>query len=149
MTLTKSNSLFPVATHFFDDLLTKDMFNWNLGSNFPIRQSLPSVNIIENNDFFAVEMAVPGMAKQDFQIELDNGTLTISAEEGHAHETDEDIKYTRKEFVYTSFKRSFFLPKAVVDESQIKAKYEAGILKILIPKKEEAKALPPRQIEIK
>ncbi len=88
------------------------------------------------------------MSKKDFHIELDHETLTISSQKETSNELQEGQVYTRREFSYQSFSRSFHLPKTIVDESKIKAKYENGVLRILIPKKEEAKTLPPRQITI-
>ena len=148
MTLIKRNVFAPTLPRFFDDFFTRDLFDWDFRNNSSTNTTLPSVNIIEDNDGFMVEMAAPGMTKKDFQLELDNGTLTISSQKEIEKELKEDAHYTRREFSYQSFQRSFYLPKAIVDESKIKAKYENGILRVLIPKKEEAKALPPRRINI-
>lgn len=93
-------------------------------------------------------MAAPGMNKKDFTIELNDEMLTISSQREVTNELKEDARYTRREFSYQAFQRTFHLPKTVVDESKIKAKYEDGILRVLIPKREEAKALPPRTIMI-
>ena len=146
MTLLKKNPLLPTTPLFFDDFLTRDLFDWGYRNNSVTNTTLPAVNITETNDEFVVEMAAPGMKKEDFVIELENELLTISSEKEERNEFKEDDHYTRKEFSYQSFRRTFQLPKTVVEESKIKAKYENGLLKILIPKKEEAKALPPRQI---
>jgi len=148
MTLMKRKSFLPTLPQFFDDFFTREFFDWESHNHSTTNTTLPSVNILENNDGFMVEMAAPGMSKKDFHIELDNETLTISSEKELRNEVEEGEFYTRREFSYQSFRRSFHLPKTVVDESKIKAKYENGILKILIPKREEAKALPPRQIAI-
>jgi HSP20 family protein len=149
MTLIKRNLFLPTVPQFFDDFLSKDLSDWGLLNNSSTNTTLPSVNILENKDAYLVEMAVPGMNKNDFHIELDNETLTISSER---ERTDgnlaENERYTRREYSYQSFQRSFRLSKKVVDESHIEAKYEDGILRILIPKKEEAKTLPPRRIRI-
>ncbi len=148
MTLIRRNGLFPALPQFFDDFFTKDLADWGFHNNSTTNTTLPSVNIIEDNDGFSVEMAAPGMHKKDFQIELDNETLTISSEKEDVHELKEGENFTRREFSYQSFKRSFHLPQSVVDNSKIRAKYENGILKVVIPKKEEAKKLPPKKIEI-
>lgn len=148
MTLLKKNSLMPSTPLFFDDFFTRDLFDWGYRNNSLTNTTLPSVNIVETKDDFVVEMAAPGMKKEDFVIELDNELLTISSEKEETTEIKEDDHFTRKEFSYQSFRRSFQLPKTVVEESKIKAKYENGLLKILIPKKEKAKALPPRQISV-
>lgn len=147
MTLIRSN--FPTLPRLFDDFFTKDLFDWG-NSNFSnTNTTLPAVNIVENNDAFLVEMAAPGMNKKDFNIELENEVLKISSHKEMENETKEDERYTRREFSYQSFQRTFHLPKSVVDANKIEAKYEDGVLRIMIPKKEEAKALPPRQIKVK
>ena len=149
MALVKSNfATFPSFPRLFDDFFTRDLFDLgNRGQSFT-NTTLPSVNIVENNESFAVEMAAPGMRKEDFHIQLNNEVLTISSQKESRNEFKENERYTRHEFSYQSFERSFHLPKTVVDESKIQAQYENGILRILIPKKEEAKLLPPRTIVV-
>ena len=89
------------------------------------------------------------MNKKDFKIQLDGNMLTISSEKSNQkEENDRDEKYSRKEFSYQSFQRTFTLPKDVVDADKIEAKYDNGLLQLVIPKKEEAKQKPPRQIQI-
>ncbi|MDX1408156.1 MAG: Hsp20 family protein [Saprospiraceae bacterium] len=148
MALIKRNAMFPAFPQWFDDHMTRDLFDWGFRNNSSTNTTLPSVNVIESNDDFMVEMAAPGMSKKDFQIELVDETLTISSELESTEELKEGSQYTRREFSYQSFRRSFHLPRSVVDSSRIKARYENGILRVLIPKKEEAKALPPRKISI-
>ena len=148
MSLMKRNSFIPALPQLFDDFFTRDLFDWGTHNFSNTNTTLPSVNIKEDNEGFMVEMAAPGMDKKDFSIELDNEILTISSQKEMKDEIREGEKFSRHEFSYQSFSRSFHLPKTVVDESRIRAKYENGILKVLIPKKEEAKALPPRQIKI-
>lgn len=145
MTLIKRNLApgFPL----FDDILTKDLFNWGFNNNSSTNTTLPSVNIVESRDAFSVEMAAPGMEKSDFNVVLDNEVLTIQCERKDAQEQDEK-SFVRREFWYQSFQRTFHLPKSVVDGSKIKATYENGILSIMIPKKEEAKTLPMREIKV-
>mgnify|MGYP006292875105 FL=1 len=150
MTLMKRNgSILPEIPKLFDDFFTRDLFDWNARNFSNWGTTLPSVNIVENNDNFVVEVAAPGMKKDDFNIELSDDMLTISSEKEVENELNEDERYTRREFSYQAFQRSFQLPKNVVEDSKIHAKYEDGILRILIPKKEEAKKLPPRKIAIK
>ena len=103
-------------------------------------------NIKEVIDAYIVEMAVPGLKKSDFNINLDNDVLTISAELEENKE-DNNEKYTRREFGYASFKRTFNLPETV-DDSKINATYNEGILTLHLPKREEAKQKPPRTINI-
>ena len=107
---------------------------------------MPSVNIRETNDNYEVEVAAPGMDKKDFKITLDGNLLTISSFKQQSSEETED-RYTRREFSYQSFQRSFQLPKDVVDQDKISARYENGLLNLSIPKKEEAKKAP-KLIEI-
>ncbi|MFD2034571.1 Hsp20/alpha crystallin family protein [Belliella marina] len=135
----------PTLSSWIDDLFSRD-FPSVFSQNFNRGISLPKVNIRESADAYFVEMAVPGLSKSDFQIDLENQVLSISTNKEDKKETEND-RYTRREFGYSSFKRSFTLPETV-DEGKIKAKYNEGILSILLPKKEEAKQKPPRNIEI-
>jgi HSP20 family protein len=106
----------------------------------------PAVNILDEKDDFRIEVAAPGLKKDDFKIDLNNNVLTISSERTDERE-DKKERYMRREFSYSSFKRSFTLPDtAQVDK--ISANHKDGILQITIPKKEEAKVKPPRQIAI-
>lgn len=141
--------LFPTLPRLFDDFFTTDFNDWGFKNHSLTNTTLPAVNIVESDDKFIVEMAAPGMTKKDFEIELDNEMLTISSEKEVSNELEENDKYSRREFSYQSFKRTFQLPKTVVDDSKIEASYENGILTISIPKREEAKALPPRKIKIR
>lgn len=139
-----TGSGFP-SLSWFDDFAMND-FPSLFSSNFNTGISLPKVNIKEVDDAFMVEMAVPGMKKTDFDINLDDHMLSISAEIEEKYEDDEE-GYTRREFGYSSFKRTFTLPESV-DDSKINAKYDEGILKIHLPKREEAKRKPARTIKI-
>ena len=109
--------------------------------------SIPAVNIIEKDSGFEVAVAAPGKTKEDFNIELDNDVLTISAQEQKEAETKEEGRFTRREFSYSTFKRAFSLPDTV-NSAKIEASYENGVLNIVIPKKEEAKVQAKRLIEI-
>lgn len=130
-----------------DDFFTRDLFNW--GSDYSNSgNSMPAVNIKETAEAFEVEMAAPGMEKKDFKIELDGNMLSISSEKQNQEEQNEGENYSRREFSYQSFYRTFHLPKDVVDADKIKAKYENGLLYLTIPKKEEAKQKPARLIDI-
>jgi HSP20 family protein len=149
MTLMKKNGVFfPEFPKLFDDFLTRDFFDWGTGNFSNTNTNLPAVNIVETANNFVVEMAAPGMTKQDFEVELKDDLLTITSQKQVQNELGEGERYTRREFSYQAFQRSFRLPKNVVEDSNIAAKYENGILQLLIPKKEEAKALPPRKIAI-
>lgn len=131
------------------DHLTRDWLDWTNSNYSSSGTNIPAVNIRETQEGFEVEMAAPGMSKKDFNIELDNNLLTISSEKQHENEQKENERFTRREFSYQSFKRSFSLPKDVVDADKIAARYENGVLQLHIPKKEEAKPRPPKQISIK
>ncbi|PSG88715.1 Hsp20/alpha crystallin family protein [Aurantibacter aestuarii] len=137
---TKNN--FTNLSHWFDDMLNRDIpsvFNH-------LDYEMPKVNIKENAEAFTVELAVPGFDKKDFKLDLDHKVLSISAEIKEETENKEE-NYSRKEFGYASFKRTFTLPDSVDDEA-INASYKDGVLSILLPKKEEAKQKPVRSIKI-
>jgi HSP20 family protein len=149
MTPVKRNgNLLNTLPGLFDDFFAKDLFDWN-NANFSMQgTSLPAVNVKETAENFEVEMAAPGMKKEDFKVELNNNVLTISSEKQNEHEEKEGEKYTRKEFNYQSFQRSFTLAKEAVDADNIQAKYDNGVLRLLIPKREEVKQKPSRLINI-
>lgn len=144
MTLAKFSNQFP---SLFDRFFEGDLFDWSNRHYSTTNTTLPSVNIKESDEMFEVEMAAPGLSKKDFSIDLNNDVLTISSEKKTENETKDNENYTRHEFSYQSFNRSFSLPN-IVDSNKIKAKYDNGILKVSIPKKEEAKPKPARQIAI-
>jgi len=148
MTLMKRNGTgFPSIPSMFDDFFGRELFNWGNNNYSATRTTMPSVNIRETADNYEVEVAAPGMDKKDFRITLDGNLLTIVSEK--ENNTDEkDGSYTRREFSYQSFRRSFDLPKDVVDQENINARYENGLLKLIIPKKEESKQKASRMIEI-
>ena len=150
MSLVKRNRpMFNSFPMLFDDFFGQDLFNWN-NSNFSNTDTtIPAVNIKETPEHYMVEVAAPGLTKQDFKVELDGNLLTISSEKtNQSEEGGEDEKYSRKEFSYQSFRRTFNLQKDVVDIDKIQAKYDNGLLQLTIPKKEEAKQKPPRLIQI-
>ncbi len=131
----------------FDDMFKTDWLGGTTNVN-SIGTSIPAVNIQETEDNFSVEVAAPGKMKEDFNIELDNDVLTISAEDKKENETTaKNGRYTRKEFSYNTFKRAFSLPESV-DSKKISASYNNGVLEILLPKREEAKVQAKRMIDI-
>ena len=146
MTLIRkhSDNMYP---SFLDNFFSRDWMDWN-NSNFSnTNTTLPAVNVKESDDLFEIEVAAPGMKKDDFKIDLDNNRLTISSE--HKEENvDENDNYTRKEFSYQSFSRSFTIPENVVNGEKISAKYCDGVLCVKLPKREEVKPKPARQIKI-
>lgn len=142
---SNSNQSFPILSTWLDDIFNRDLPSV-FSSNFNTGITLPKVNIKETPDAYMVDMAVPGLKKSDFQIDLDNQVLSISTETKEESE-EKNENYTRREFGYASFKRTFSLPETV-DEDKIKASYNEGILSIHLPKKEEAKQKPARTIKI-
>jgi HSP20 family protein len=144
----RNGSLFNSLPMIFDDFLGRDFLPLGLSNFSDTNTSIPAVNIKETADRYEVEVAAPGMNKDDFKIELDGNTLMISSEKTNAYEQREEERFYRKEFSYQSFQRTFNLRKDVVDSEKIEAKYDKGVLQLMIPKKEEAKQKPPRMIQI-
>ncbi len=141
MNLLKRNSdlVFP---SLLDEIFKTD---WNGGiQNF--QNTLPAVNIMENESNFKLEVYAPGLSKEDFKVEISQKTLSISCEKQFENEVNNE-QYSRKEFSSTSFKRTFNLPESV-NHDEIQAKYENGVLNISLPKREEALPKPKRMIEI-
>ena len=129
--------------------LVEEFFNGELFPKFfdaESRYSIPAVNIIENKDEYRIDVAAPGLNKEDFKIHLENNVLNVSSEKEEKRE-EKDERIMRKEFSYASFNRSFTLPMTVNSE-KIKATHKEGILQIVIPKKEEAREKPSREIKI-
>lgn len=133
---------------FFDDLFTGDVFRNSAANVSPTNTSIPAANIKETPESYEVELAAPGMQKADFKIQLDGQQLTITSEKQDQREDNDDSKYVNREFSYQSFSRTFTLSNDVVDTENIAARYENGVLRLLVPKKETAKQKAPRVIEI-
>jgi HSP20 family protein len=144
MTLMRFSNQHP---SLFDRFFENDLFDWSNRNYSNTSTTLPSVNIKESNDDFEVEVAAPGFTKNDFKVELNHDLLTISSEKEIENETKEGQQFSLREFSYQSFSRSFTLPNSA-DSEKIGAKYEDGILRIIIPKKEEARPKPAKQIAI-
>ena len=146
MSLAKfSNSSYPSRyNRSYNEAAFNDLFNFNNRQVLNTKTHLPSVNIKENEDSFVLELATPGRKKEDLKIEVNNDILSIASEvKQEKEETKEN--FSRREFSFQSFKRSFTLPDTVSSD-KIKASYEDGILTLAIPKKEEAK--PKAKVEI-
>ncbi len=147
MTLVKRNGGSEYMPSIWNNFFNNDLFNWD--SNFAnAGNSIPAVNIKEKPDSFLVEMAAPGMDKKDFKIEIDGSALTISSEKQNESEEKDGENFNRKEFSYQSFYRTFHLPKEVVNADKVEARYENGILRLEIAKREEAKQKPARLINV-
>ena len=137
MTHVKSN--YRIANNIFDELFNNVPANWNKALN------VPPVNIHENEEGYHLELQAPGLQKEDFKINVEKGLLTVSYQKPDKSEQS-NYKTHRREFSVSSFKRSFSLDEKV-NADDIKAKYDAGVLQIFLPKKEEVK-VSPKQIEI-
>lgn len=127
-------------TNFFEN----DRF---FDSDWLKKMNMPAVNIKETDKSYEVELAAPGLTKQDFKITTEEGVLTVSAEK-HEEKEMEEKDYTRKEFEYSSFSRSFTLPNNVIEED-IKAAYEHGILRLTISKRVATPPKARKAIEVK
>ena len=134
---------------FRNNNLLNEFFNNSYSPRFVDHScyyNTPAVNILEEKNEFKIEVAAPGLTKNDFEIELDNYLLTVSSKSENVEPKDND-RFAMREFNYASFKRSFTLPRTVKTD-KINASHKDGILTILIPKKEEAIEKPIRQIAI-
>lgn len=137
----KSNAVRPGFNDVFESIFSDNFFADRMMSR------VPAVNICESQDHFHIELAAPGLRKEDFKLNLDRNMLNVSVEQHNENSSNEGKNYTKREFSYTSFVRSFTLPDSA-DQNQIEATYTDGVLQIDIAKKEEAKSVS-RQIEIK
>jgi len=144
MSLVKRANRFPFS---LEDFFNTDWLGGVEQTNIPSYVT-PAVNVIEGADEFRIELAAPGVYKEDFNIALDNDVLDISVDKVFTESDEVKENYTRKEFNYQNFKRSFNLPDSVLG-TEISASYENGVLLIVLPKREEAKVQPKRVIEIK
>ncbi len=146
MTLFKSPMLPSLLTDkWLSDFFDNDRFfdaDW-----LKRMQVVPAVNVKELDKEFEIEMAAPGLNKKDFKINIENGVMTIFTEKKEEKEEKED-NFTRREFNYSSFTRSFNLPENINPE-KIDARYEDGILKILLTKKVLTPVAPAKLIEVK
>ncbi len=143
----KSNPVFASRqlSSLLDDVFNSNFGNVSFNSHWPA--TVPSVNITENDDAFLLELAAPGLTKDDFNITLNNDQLEISVSQENKAEQKEEGQWYRKEFNFTSFKRSFHVNNTIDTESII-AEYLNGILTLTLPKKEEAKPKAPKTIAI-
>ena len=149
MTLARlSNSRYPSFPSFLDRFFEGDLMDWNTWNFAGIDSTLPAVNVKENEHDFEIEVAAPGMKKSDFKLNYENGRLTISSERKDEKKEKNGGKITRREFSYQSFQRSFSVPEDVVNADQISARYHEGILHVTLPKHEEAKPKPAKEIKI-
>ena len=131
------NDFFTPWNEWFDD--RSSLYNRLL--------TMPPVNIVENKNEYIVSMSIPGFKKEDFKIDTEGNMLTIRSEKEESEE-EKEMKFTRKEYTYSSFSRSFTMPEEI-NREKIEAKYENGILKLFLPRKEETKKISAKQIAVK
>jgi len=146
--LVKTNgSLFPAIPSLIEDFFGRDWLDSTMANWRTFNSTLPAVNVQESDEDYKIEVAAPGMKRDDFKVELDNHVLTISSQQENSHE-EKDGNYTRREFSYQSFQRSFSLPENKVRGEEIKAQYVDGILRITVPKTEDVRKKPAKQIAV-
>jgi len=164
---SSGGGMFPGFNSLFNDFFDVDRFFPQMSMSPAMQQmrQSPAVNIVENDEEFRIEVQAPGMKKEDFSIDMEENRLTISAEHKYESEESSDDKskggkggkgkgknnerYTRREFGYSQFSRSYMLPETV-DPERIQANYQDGILNLTLPKREEEKQRKQRrQINIK
>lgn len=132
---------------FFDRFWNNELMDWGQSNFSSTNTSLPAVNVKETADDFVIELAAPGMEKKDFKVNFKNNVITISSEKENKRE-DKNDNYTRQEFSYQSFQRSFTVPENAIISEKITAEYKNGILHVTLPKREEVKPQPEREIKI-
>ena len=149
MALVKSNnSYYSAIPSLIDSIFSRNWLDWSNNNYSDTNTTVPAVNVRENDDEYIIEVAAPGMKKDDFRVNLDNNELTITSEHKEEKKDEKKGQYSRREFSYQSFCRTFTLPENLVNGDKISAKYEDGILWLKLPKKEEAKPKPAREIKI-
>lgn len=149
MTLARRNKdLFPSVPSFFDNFFNGDLMDWGMSNFAGTESTLPAVNVKEDDNEFTVEVAAPGMERNDFKVDYKNGKLTISSEKKEEHKDEKHGKVTRREFNYRSFQRVFNISEGLIKVENITARYKDGIISITLPKTEEVKPKPPKSIKI-
>lgn len=147
MTLVKTNNPEYGLNNYFSSMLDR-LINEDVNDLSSKHSFKPSVNIIEGENEYTMELVAPGMKKEDFRINFEDNSLKISAEI-EENQTEEKGNYTRREFTKKSFSRNFRISNEVIDSDKISASYEDGILVIALPKREEAKPKPAKEIAVK
>ena len=149
LTVKKKEGFPSLLSDFFSptsSLLGRDWFDFDVDLPARLGVNIPSVNIKEGPKEFTLELAAPGMERKDFNIEVENNMLSISAEKKE-EKKEGDGEYSRREYSFNSFSRSFTLPENI-KEDNIKAKYENGILKVILPKMKESPVKPAHKITV-
>lgn len=147
MTLVKFNHRSPARGYYspvnnsFPDLID---YVFNMDTDYsPV--SKPAANIMESDSEYTIEMALAGINKKEIKVSTEKNQLTVSADWNDGNK--DDLQYSHREFGYTSFSRNFMLPKSI-NQEKITAQFENGILRIVLPKKEESITQPTREIKI-
>ena len=130
-----------------EESFPRDFFDW-VDSNVTTRRNAPAVNIQETENSLNLEVAAPGIKKEDFHVEYKNDRLSISAQSSSSTQEEQEAKYTRREFSYQRFERSFKLPEKWIDSDNIQAKYENGILHVTIPKRSANQSDNSKRIDV-
>lgn len=147
--IAKKSALLPSMNSLVEDFFTKDLFDWTNKNFATVGSTLPSVNIKETEKEIKIDLAAPGLKKEDFEVHLRNHVLSISAEhQEEKEEKNKDNDFMRKEFNYKSFCRSFNLPDSANDD-KIDATYKDGILRIVVGKKQTDSPKSTKTIAIK
>jgi len=144
MSLTKHNPVFPDLQRWLDDFWPGDKL---FGDRSFTKDLFPAVNVKDKETTYEIELTAPGLKKEDFKIHVEHGVLSISSE-SKKEEEEKNENFTRKEFSYSAFSRSFRLPDNVKEED-VQAKYENGLLKLTLNKKQVEAAPTKKQIEVK
>ncbi len=145
--IVKQELKFPTFRNLIESFFENDFPAFGSSFNKLVGSTVPSANIKETEDAFQIELAAPGLKKEDIKIDLDNEVLIISSEQKE-EKTEAQNNYTRREFNYASFSRSFYLPE-IADPDKIFAEYKDGVLSISIPKKESAIKKAQKRVDIK
>lgn len=149
MALAKiKNDLLSSEPAMFNDPFSRSLMDWGLSNFASTDSTLPAVNVREDDEAYHVEVASPGMKRDDFKVDYQNGRLNISSEKKEERKEEKEGTVTRREFNYESFHRSFTVPESMVKVDDISAKYTDGILYVTMPKTDEAKPRPPKSINI-
>lgn len=143
--LSKSESNY--LPSFVDRFFGNELTDWRMNNFTSPNSSMPAVNVRETDDDYLIDVAAPGMKKEDFKINFQNNLLTISSEKEEEKEKKE-TDYSRREFNYQSFQRTFSVKETKIEADKINAKYIDGVLHIKLPKKEEVKPRPPKDIKV-
>jgi HSP20 family protein len=145
--LARNERLSSSIPSFIDSFFNRDWSDWNNMNFSGMNQTMPACNILEENDHFMIEVAAPGLSREDFKVQVVNNQLLVSCEKKEDQEQSEK-GYSRHEFSYQTFQRAFSLPEGQIKTDDINAKYNNGILYITVPKREEVRTRPAKEIQI-